>query len=54
MKPITTQRNTRLLFPISYICCATAPGLAGATRGVVERLDEDRVELSAGAQQIER
>ena len=46
MKPIVIVRKKSDLLPISYICADDGALLAPAADDVVERADEDRVELA--------
>ena len=54
MKPIVIDTKKSDLLPISYICCDDGALLAPAAEHVVERADEDRVELAPAEEQIDR
>ena len=53
MKPMVMDTKKSDLLPISYICWTTAPLLPLAASDVVERADEDRVELARADEEVD-
>ena len=54
MKPIVIDTKKSDLLPISYICRTTAPLSRLPAGHVVERPDEDRVELARADEEVDR